>query len=138
MIPPLNGPSWRLARGVKLVRALFIVAAMYGFIVLGSWMFITPRMVGHARHQQPEIYYGFGSLGLAWQVAFVLIACNPVRYRSLMLIAAVFEKLFFAGILIVLILRHIAGLHWIPEAAIDGLLGIAFIVAYYFTPRESL
>jgi hypothetical protein len=119
---------------VKLARCIFLLAAAYGFFVLTSWMFITPRMVGHARHQQPEIYYGFGSVGLAWQVVFVLIAADPVRYRPLMLLAAVFEKFFFSGILIVLMLRHIAGLHWIPAAAVDGVLGIGFVVAYLLTP----
>lgn len=102
-------------------------------------MLVTPKMVGHARSQQPEIYYGFGSLGLAWQIAFVLIATDPLRYRPLMWIAAVFEKFFFSFILIVLMLRHIAGVHWIPAAVIDGSLGVAFLIAFRITlPKPRL
>jgi hypothetical protein len=100
-------------------------------------MFITPRMVGHARQQQPEIYYGFGSIGLAWQIVFILIATDPVRYRPLMLIAAVFEKSFFAGLLVWLYLRHIAGFHWLPVAALEGAFGLAFVAAYCVTPRPN-
>jgi hypothetical protein len=131
----LNYETPPRSRSATLARWIFTIAAAYGIPVLGAWMFITPKMVGHARYQQPEIYYGFGSLGLAWQFAFVLIASDPIRYRPLMLIAAVFEKFFFSGILIVLMLRQIAGLHWIPFAAIDGSMGVAFVVAYLCTPK---
>lgn len=123
-------PTTSKPPAIRFARWTFLLAAAYGIAVLGGWMFVTPAMVGHARYQQPEIYYGFGSVGLAWQAAFVLIATDPRRYRPLMLIAALFEKLFFSGILVVLMLRHIAGLHWIPVAVIEGSLGIAFVVAY--------
>ncbi len=119
---------------VSLPRWVFILAAIYGIPLLTFWMFTTPRMVGHARNQQPEMYYGFGSIGLAWQVVFVLIATNPVRYRPLMLIAAIFQKLFFSALLIWLLLRHIAGMHWLPFAVADGLFGIGFLIAYWITP----
>ena len=118
---------------IKLARGIFIAAALYGFAVLGAWMFITPKMVGSASTQQPEIYYGFGSIGLAWQPVFLLIASDQLRYRPLMLIAAIGEKFFFVGILTVLMLRHIAGLHWIPAAAADGFLGVMFVLAYLIT-----
>jgi hypothetical protein len=49
----------------------------------------------------------------------------------------VFEKLVFSIILIVLMCVHIAGLHWIPVAAVDGFLGLAFVLAYYFTPSSA-
>jgi hypothetical protein len=43
-----------------------------------------------------EFYYGFVRVTLSWQVLFVLIAGNPARYRSLMLVA-VLEKLIYAA-----------------------------------------
>jgi hypothetical protein len=66
-------------------------------------------------------------------MVFLLIASDPLRYRPLMLIAAICEKFFFSGMLVVLYLRHIAGKHWLPPAAIDGLLGVAFVIAYVLT-----
>jgi len=36
----------------------------------------------------PGFYYGFVSVGLAWQVAFLVIARDPVRFRLMMIPAA--------------------------------------------------
>ncbi len=91
-------------------------------------------MVGRASSQQPEIYYGFAGVGLAWQAVFVLIANDPIRYRPVMLIAAMGEKFLFAGTLLVLLIRHIARPHWIPPAVIDFTFGVLFIAAYVVTP----
>jgi hypothetical protein len=118
----------------RFASAIFLAAALYGTPLLVYWMFKTPGMVGRARGQQPEMYYGFGSIGLAWQAVFILIATDPVRYRPLMLIAAVLEKLFFAGLLVWLLVAKIAGLHWVPFAVADGLLGIGFLIAWWITP----
>ncbi len=125
------------SRGVTIARWIFSLAAVYGILVLGIWFFITPKMVGHASHQQPEIYYGFAGLGLAWQVVFLLIAWDPLRYRPLMLMAAFGEKFFFTGILVVLLIKHIAQRHWIPPAVIDGSLGAAFVLAYFKTGKSK-
>ncbi len=49
----------------------------------------------------PEFYYGFVGVVLAWQVAFLIIARDPLRYRPLM--PAVFlEKLLYPVALFVL------------------------------------
>jgi hypothetical protein len=119
----------------KIARWIFIIAAIYGIPVLGSWFFYTPHMVGHASTQQPEIYYGFAGLGVAWQVVFLLIASDPIRYRPLMLIAALGEKFLFSGMLIVLLIRHIAQRHWIPPAVIDFTFGVGFLASYFLTKR---
>jgi hypothetical protein len=122
---------------IKLARWIFIAAAVYGIPVLGAWFLHTPAMVGRASSQQPEIYYGFAGLGVAWQFVFLLIASDPIRYRPLMLIAAIFEKFFFSGMLLVLLIEHIAQSHWIPAAAADFCLGISFVVAWILTGRKS-
>jgi hypothetical protein len=129
----LENPDLKRTFGIKAARWIFLAAAIYGFPVLGIWFFHTPAMVGRASSQQPEIYYGFAGLGLAWQAVFVMIASDPIRYRPLMLIAAIGEKFLFSGILVVLLLRHIARPHWIPPAVIDFTLGLAFIAAYAMT-----
>jgi hypothetical protein len=120
-------------RRIAAARWIFLVAAIYGIPVLGVWFFHTPAMVGRASSQQPEIYYGFAGLGVAWQIVFLLIASDPLRYRPLMLIAAICEKFFFAGMLVVLLIKHIARRHWIPPAVIDGFLGVMFVAAYLIT-----
>jgi hypothetical protein len=124
-------------RRINVARWIFLLAAIYGIPVLGVWFFHTPAMVGRASSQQPEIYYGFAGLGVAWQIVFLLIASDPLRYRPLMLISASCEKFFFAGMLVVLLIRHIAQRHWIPPAVIDGSLGIAFLYAYFITGKPQ-
>jgi len=65
-----------------------------------------PRNVNHAIDlnsffqyppaiNRPEFYYGFAGVTLAWQVMFLVIASDPVRYRTAML-PAVLEKAGFA------------------------------------------
>jgi len=39
----------------------------------------------------PGFFYGFVGIGLAWQVAFIIIATDPVRFRPLM-IPCILEK----------------------------------------------
>jgi hypothetical protein len=120
-------------RSVKLARWIFAIAAVYGIPVLGSMYFVVPRIMPHAYRDQPEIYYGFASVGLAWQVVFVLIAVDPPRYRPLMPVAALMEKFLFAGFVTALMIRHTAGLHWIGPVAVDFILGCAFLVAWFAT-----
>jgi hypothetical protein len=122
---------------ITLARWIFILAAAYGVPAMGSWYFVTPKIVWQAPSQQPEIYYGFAGLAVAWQVVFLLIAFNPLRYRPLMLLAAFGEKFLFSGMLILLMHRHIARPHWRPFAAIDFLLGVAFVIAFLITPDQE-
>jgi hypothetical protein len=42
----------------------------------------------------PDFYYGFVSVAWVWQIAFLMIAGNPVRHRPFML-AAILEKLIY-------------------------------------------
>jgi hypothetical protein len=127
---PLGSPPLRLARWI------FLLAAVYGIPVFTLWFFHTPHMVGRASSQQPEIYYGFAGLGLVWQIVFLLIASDPLRYRPLMLIAAIGEKFLFSGMLVVLLIRGIARPHWIPPAVIDFILGCGFLLSYVLTGKK--
>ena len=133
MIDYMDQPNLKTTWRIATARAIFVLAAVYGFPVLGYWFYRNPQIVRYAFGQQPEIYDGFASLGLAWQAVFLLIAYDPRRYRPLMLFAAFGEKLFFAGLVTSLLIRHIAQPHWIAPVVIDGTLGVLFIVAFLLT-----
>ena len=72
---------------MTFARRIFFWAGIYGLIVL------VPQYLLERRNGQnfppiithPEYYYGFIGVGLAWQVAFLLISGDPVRFRPLML-----------------------------------------------------
>ena len=72
---------------MKFARIVFLIAGIYGILVLTPLYFLeqtigreTPPPITH-----PEFFYGFLGVALAWQVLFLLIAHNPVRYRPMMI-----------------------------------------------------
>ncbi|WP_425619348.1 hypothetical protein NA78x_003088 [Anatilimnocola sp. NA78] len=100
----------------------------------------APVVHGKAgRHQytpaitHPEFFYGFLGVAIAWQLAFLVIARDPVRYR-LMMLPAVVEKYSFGIACIVLFLQQRLNFMIVPFACIDLLLGTLFIVSYLRTP----
>jgi hypothetical protein len=49
---------------------------------------------------QPEFFYGFVGVSLAWQVLFLFLARDPQRYR-LMMLPSILEKISYGIALIV-------------------------------------
>lgn len=119
---------------MRFAKAVFWLAAIWGFLVLTPLFFIfdkigvqDPPPITH-----PGFYYGFATVGLGWQLAFAVIARDPVRLRPMM-IPAVLEKF---GYLIVVIALFTQARMKAPDlvfAATDGLLGLLFVVAWVKT-----
>ena len=72
-------------------KRVFFWSGVYGIIVLFPMYFLEnkigldfPPAINH-----PEHYYGFIGVALAWQLAFLMIARDPVRFRPLMIPAIV-------------------------------------------------
>jgi hypothetical protein len=76
----------------------------------------------------PGFYYGFISVGLAWQVAFLVIARDPVRFR-LMMIPAVIEKFGYGASLMALHLQ--AASVGLSVSGVDVLFGVLFLFAFF-------
>ena len=88
---------------MKFAKIVFWIAAVWGVLILTPLYFIFD-MIG--RNDPPPIthpafYYGFASVGLAFQVAFIVIARDPVRLRPMM-IPSVIEKFGYGATLLVL------------------------------------
>ncbi|HEY7353310.1 MAG TPA: hypothetical protein VH596_11140 [Terriglobales bacterium] len=123
---------------MKFARVVFLIAGIWGFLALTPLYFIfnvigrqDPPPITH-----PGFYYGFVSVGLAWQVAFFVIAKDPVRFRPMM-IPSVLEKFGYAISLLVLFLQ--ARLHGsdLLFAGVDLLFGVLFLVAFFHTRKET-
>src|SRR5262249_42418526 len=82
---------------------------------------------------RPEFYYAFVGVCLAWQVAFLIIGSDPVRYRPLML-AALIEKITFVIATICLWTAGRVAPHWLGFAAMDGTWFVLFLIAWWRTP----
>src|SRR6185312_16873868 len=77
-------------------RWTFLLAGVWGIVVLAPLYFLEkfvgdqhPPVITH-----PEYFYGFIGVALAWQILFLIIASDPVRYRGVMP-ASVIEKFAF-------------------------------------------
>lgn len=126
--------------GVTLARRVFTVAAVYGILVLVPQYFLEekvgrdfPPAITH-----PEHYYGFIGIALVWQIVFLIIARDPLRYRTVMLVA-VLEKLAFGVPCIVLYMQGRLAAAILAAGVIDLILGALFTVSYSVTSqRRSL
>jgi hypothetical protein len=123
---------------MKFAQRVFAAAGVWGLLVLSPLYFLfdeigrkNPPAVTH-----PEFFYGFIAVGLAWQVAFLVIASDPVRYRLLML-PAMLEKFGYVATLFVLYARDRAPSSALVFAAIDGAIGILFVVAFFTTKAPA-
>lgn len=123
---------------IRFARLTFLVAGIYGVLVIVPGFFGEqmagkqfPPTVNH-----PEYYYGFFSVALAWQIAFLIMAGNPLKLRPLIPVATI-EKLVYAIVIAVLF-----ALGRIPPlmaafGSIDFLFGIFFAAAYLKLGKEE-
>jgi hypothetical protein len=121
-------------RTMKFARIVFWIAAIWGALVLAPLYFIFDMI---SRNDPPAIthpgfYYGFVSVGLAWQVAFFVIARDPVRFRP-MIIPSILEKFGYGVSLIVLYLQNRIHPSDLTFAGVDLLLGVLFLIAFFKT-----
>src|SRR6476469_6651018 len=95
-----------VVRAERFAARVFTVAGVWGVLVVAPLYFAFDA-IGRAYPPpitHPDFYYGFVGVTLAWQLAFLLIATNPVRYQPFM-IAAVAEKALYIVAMIALYLR---------------------------------
>lgn len=122
---------------MKFARLVFLIAGIYGLIVLLPMYFLEektgrdfPPQITH-----PEYYYGFIGVAVAWQIVFLILSRDPVRYRPMM-IPAVVEKATFGIAVVLLFLNDRVSSVTLAVALVDSALGVLFILAYLKT-RES-
>ncbi|MGO9862146.1 MAG: hypothetical protein ACLPLR_00930 [Terriglobales bacterium] len=124
---------------MKFAKIVFWSAGIWGLLVLTPLYFIfdligrqDPPPITH-----PAFYYGFVGVGLAWQIAFLTIATDPVRFRPLM-IACMVEKFTYAAALIVLYLQHRLHPSDLTFGVVDLLFGVMFIFAFLKTKSANV
>lgn len=123
---------------MKFTKYVFYVAGIYGLIALAPQYFLEsknnadfPPAITH-----PEYYYGFIGVALAFQIAFLIIARDPLKYRQ-MIIPSVVEKFSFAIAVIVLYLQNRVAPLVLGLGFIDLTLGVLFIASYFLLSKEK-
>ena len=121
---------------MKFAKWVYRIAGIYGILVLLPFYFVetNPLAIPLPALTNPEYYYGFVGLGIAWQVVFLIISTDPVKYRLLML-PSLIEKFSFAIAVAVLLSSGRVGPYIIPGAGIDTVLGVLFFISFLKIPK---
>jgi hypothetical protein len=82
---------------------------------------------------RPEYYYGFIGAAASFQLVYLTIGGNPVRFRPLMPLTLI-AKLSFTIPVVILFLFGRVDLITLIMASIDALIGLAFLWAWRVTP----
>ncbi len=124
---------------MRFAKIVFWIAGIWGLLTLTPLYFMfdligrdDPPPITH-----PGFFYGFVGVGLAWQVAFIFVATDTVRYRPLM-IPSVLEKVGYGAAVIALVLQGRMHKSDLLFAGTDLFLGLLFVIAYFKTPRPSV
>lgn len=122
---------------MKFAKVVFWVAGIWGLLVITPLYFMfdligkqDPPAITH-----PGFYYGFVACALAWQIAFLFIARDPVRLRPMML-PSVVEKFTYCTAVVVLVTQGRMHRTDLVFAATDLTLGALFVAAFVKTGAE--
>jgi hypothetical protein len=116
---------------MRSAKFIFVGAGAWGIVVLTPlyWLFDVTGRSYNPPLDYPHFFYGFVSVAMAWQIAFLVIGSNPARYRPLM-IPGILEKLgHVAGVFVLSVNERISAID--TQAAIpDLVLAMLFMVAF--------
>ena len=115
---------------MNFARWVFRIAAVYGIIILAPMLFLERQMAPGAVH--PVFFYAWVSVALAWQILFVLLSMNPIRYRPMMLVCVLQKATAVITIPWLWGLGRVGGT-WLGAAASDLVFAVLFLFAYRAT-----
>ncbi|OLB89900.1 MAG: hypothetical protein AUI12_01085 [Acidobacteria bacterium 13_2_20CM_2_57_6] len=124
---------------MNFAKIVFWVAGIWGFLVLTPLYFMLdiigqkdPPPITH-----PGFFYGFVGVALVWQVVFIIVATDPVRYRPLM-IPSILEKVSWSTAVIVLVMQQRMHQSDLVFAGTDLLLGVLFVITWFKTSVSTV
>ncbi len=124
---------------MKFASRAYLIAGIYGLIVMVPQYFTEartgtdyPPAITH-----PEFYYGFVGAAISWQIVFLLISRDPLRYRAMM-IPSILEKATFGVAVVILFLQQRTSSMILAFGIIDLTLGAFFALAYIRTSLNKL
>lgn len=123
---------------MKFAKLVFLIAGIWGVLLLAPLYFIfdligqqDPPPITH-----PAFFYGFVGVALAWQVAFFIIARDPIRFRPIM-IPSILEKLGYGGAVVILYAQGRMHGQDLVFGLVDLLFVVLFIVAFVRVGRSN-
>jgi hypothetical protein len=123
---------------MRFAKWVFFLAGISGVMLVIPPFFLEeqfgrdhPPAINH-----PELYYGFFGVTLSWQLMFLVIGSDPIRFRTAMLPSMLEKASFALAIPILFALERVTAI-WIGFASMDALWLLLFVVAYLRTPKEA-
>lgn len=123
---------------MRFAKWVFLIAGIYGLVALVPQYFLEAR-IGRddpPAITHPEFFYGFLGVAAAWQIAFLIISRDVVRFRPLM-IPSILEKLSFGIAVTVLFTLGRTSGTMLAAGSVDLLLAGLFVAAYVKTARSG-
>lgn len=123
---------------MRFARIVYRVAGIYGLLVVAPGYFLEAR-IGRdlpPAITHPEYFYGFLGVTLAWQILFLVLSSDPVRYRPMML-PAFLEKAGFGIPAVFLFAQGRIPLAVLSMGLVDWILLGFFVAAYVATGCEQ-
>jgi hypothetical protein len=122
---------------MKLAKWIFVVAGIFGVLVTIPMALsekaieqIMPPAVNH-----PEFFYGFVLLNACWQVLYLFLSTDPIRYRPMM-IPSFLAKASGVVALTWLYLQGRISNQWAVTVIVDGIWALLFLLAFWRAGRE--
>jgi hypothetical protein len=124
---------------MAFARWLFWIAGIYGLAALVPQYFLEqkvgidyPPAITH-----PEYFYGFVGVAVAWQVAFLIIGQDPLRFRPMMIPSAL-EKLSFTTAAVALYAQGRLPGVLLAAGGVDLAFAVLFLIAWWRLGRTSV
>lgn len=112
-----------------VIKTIFLTSGIYGLIIMLA-MLLSEKQFSHENPPQLthlEFYYGFIGVCIAFQILFILIAKNPLKYK-LMMVPAILEKFSFG--LVVIVMHYQKN---IPNTVfVFGLIDLIFLCLFIY------
>jgi hypothetical protein len=116
---------------ISIAQRLFLIAGIYGLVVIPPLFFLEkqlgeryPPAITH-----PEIYYGFVWVTFAWQIVYLMMWREPLRFFPI-LVPAIMGKAGFAISVFVLFAQGRVEAVTVGSASIDLVLAALFVWAF--------
>ena len=112
----------------------FRIAGIYGFVVLAP-MYLMEQQVGQdfpPAITHPEYYYGFIGVALSFQILFLILSTDPLKFR-MMMIPSILEKATYGIAVLGLFLQGRINPVIFYFSLVDLTFGLLFLIAYLKT-----
>ena len=117
---------------MKIAKWIFLIAGIIGLAATIPLVF-AENLMGV---KQPEFYYGFVFLDICWQILYLVLSSDPVRYRPMMIPAFLAKGSATIALSWLYLIGRVSN-QWIAIGAVDGVFAILFLVAFLATRSKS-